>query len=1062
MRFLSLALIVCSSAFAEQVSGPALVLRKGDHIAFVGAGAMEAEQHTAWLETLIHVAYADKECVFRNLAYTGDEVAARPRSEGVPSLSYFLDMKPGTVTLPHGNGKIVYHAGADFHASVIIAQWGFNESFAGQAGLKQFKQDLGRWVAERSAADYGQGKPRIVLVTPLAQQVSAGGPDLNVNLALYAQAVREVAAEKSIPCVDLFSHSLRVFKAQGPADLTINGIRLNEAGDRKIAPGYFQLLFGKAAPGVDNALVARVRSAILEKNRQWFLRFRTVDQFNIYGERSRILYGSAKDPKVKFSNAITMGQELSQRDVLTANGDRMIWAAAQGKKDTPTLLPLPPVGLVDANMPAKDYLTGEATIPYLKLPEGCKIELVADETTIPELINPVQMGFDPKGRLWVAVWPTYPGPRPTEKRNDKLLVLDLDSKTGKVARTTIFRDGLSCPTGFQFYKGGVLLMQAPNLWWVRDTDGDGHGETVERLVQGMDSADSHHSANSLCREPGGAIYLSDGVFHRTSVESPWGLIRNQDGCIYRYEPNTGKFGRHAAYGFANPHGRVFDYWGNDLITDGTGNQNYFGPAFSGHLDKGKHREMRQFWDRPSRPSAANGLISSRHFPDDWQGQFLSCNVIGYQGIFRVKMSEVGSGVQGQTLPDGLVQGDVSKVPHFRPVAVSVAPDGSIYVLDWCQHLIGHLQHHLRDPNRDHGHGRIYRITYPSRPLLVPKAIAGQSIPALLELLKEPEDDVRLRAKLELETRPAREVIAAAQKWERGLDVKDPSYEHHRLEALWVHQWFDTVNIDLLDAVLKSPEPRARAQAVRVLGYWRDRVPNVLDRLEVAVKDLHPRVRLEVVRVCSFFGEVDALRALQISQYVVQDKDDYIQYCLRETAVQLSTFDAAKSLAKEVLAYARESAETKPPYWLSNDNRELWELGRQIYSRDASCMTCHQKDGNGLPPAFPPLSGSEWLQGSDERLIKIVLNGLAGPIEVKQKAYSPETGTPPMPALRELLSDREIAAVLVYVRNAFGNRLPIVPEATVAKVRAQTKDRSTFWTAEELLKAHPMPVRKSGK
>jgi hypothetical protein len=68
----------------------------------------------------------------------------------------------------------------------------------------------------------------------------------------------------------------------------------------------------------------------------------------------------------------------------------------------------------------------------------------------------------------------------------------------------------------------------------------------------------------------------------------------------------------------------------------------------------------------------------------------------------------------------------------------------------------------------------------------------------------------------------------------------------------------------------------------------------------------------------------------------------------------------------------------------------------------------------------------------------------------------------MPALRELLTDREIAAVLVYVRNAFGNRLPIVNESTVAKVRAQTKDRSTFWTAEELLKAHPMPVRKSGK
>jgi mono/diheme cytochrome c family protein len=193
-----------------------------------------------------------------------------------------------------------------------------------------------------------------------------------------------------------------------------------------------------------------------------------------------------------------------------------------------------------------------------------------------------------------------------------------------------------------------------------------------------------------------------------------------------------------------------------------------------------------------------------------------------------------------------------------------------------------------------------------------------------------------------------------------------------------------------------------------------------------------------------------------------DKDEYIQYCLRETVAQLRTFPETKSLPKVVLAAAKEPSEPKIPYWLRNENRELWELGRQIYSRDASCMTCHQKDGNGLPPAFPPLSGSEWLQGSDERIIKIVLNGLAGPIEVKQKAYRPETGSPPMPALRELLTDREIAAVLIYVRNAFGNRLPIVSEATVAKVRAQTKDRSIFWTAEELLKAHPLPVPKSGK
>ena len=124
---------------------------------------------------------------------------------------------------------------------------------------------------------------------------------------------------------------------------------------------------------------------------------------------------------------------------------------------------------------------------------------------------------------------------------------------------------------------------------------------------GIDSADSHHTANSMCLDPGGAIYLSDGVFHRTPRRNRLGPVRNNDAAIYRFEPRTGKFETYISYGFANPHGRVFDYWGNDLVTDATGNENFFGPAFSGHIDyPAKHAGMQQFWDRPSRPCAGTG------------------------------------------------------------------------------------------------------------------------------------------------------------------------------------------------------------------------------------------------------------------------------------------------------------------------------------------------------------------------------------------------------------------------------------------------------------------------
>src|SRR5690606_13347020 len=139
--------------------------------------------------------------------------------------------------------------------------------------------------------------------------------------------------------------------------------------------------------------------------------------------------------------------------------------------------------------------------------------------------------------------------------------------------------------------------------------GDGRGDWKEQVLNGLDSADSHHTTNAMVLDPAGAVYLSDGVFHRTQVESIYGPIRNIDGAIYRYEPQSHRFERYIPYGFATPHGRVFDEWGNDIITDATGNANYFGPAFSGHIDfPAKHSGMKEFWNRPSRPCPATGML----------------------------------------------------------------------------------------------------------------------------------------------------------------------------------------------------------------------------------------------------------------------------------------------------------------------------------------------------------------------------------------------------------------------------------------------------------------------
>ena len=105
--------------------------------------------------------------------------------------------------------------------------------------------------------------------------------------------------------------------------------------------------------------------------------------------------------------------------------------------------------------------------------------------------------------------------------------------------------------------------------------------------------------------------------------------------------------------------------------------------------------------------------------------------------------------------------------------------------------------------------------------------------------------------------------------------------------------------------------------------------------------------------------------------------------------------------------------------------------------------------------YPPLINSQWVSGSEERLVKLTLHGLWGKIEVNGKTYDPSKGIPPMTAFGALLDDKEMASVLTYVRNSWGNKAPAVKPSTVKRVRQENEKRTAVWTPEELLKKHPL-------
>ena len=914
-RIVGFLLLVCGVVTSLPAAEP-LDLQPGDHICIIGNTLAERMQHAGWLETLIHAHYPKHELVFRNLGYSGDEIDGwqdfhhRMRSRDFGSQDEWLAGSapiPQPAKLgPRDQGKVRDNRLelTNTKADVIFAFYGYNESWAGDKGLPKFQENVAAFIDHTLSQKYnGKSAPKLVLFSPIAVEYlgDANLPSLeqvaetNHRIKRYADAMREVAIAKHVLFIDLYSPT-EAFSQQAPGNsparpITINGIHLNERGDMWTAVyALDQLIKGprSAEQGEWWKTLEPLRKTVVDKNFYWFNRYRVTDGYSTYGDRAFLKFAEGPGGYGEGLSNYTVGQrELEVLDVLTANRDRAVWDVAQGKKSDPYDKNLPELIPVISNKPGPleggqhIFLGGEEAIGKMTVADGLKVELFASEEQFPELINPVQLAFDPKGRLWVAAWAMYPHWKPTEPMDDRLLILEDTNGDGKADVCKTFAGDIHNPTGFEFYNGGVLVSQGSELLFLKDTDGDDKYDVKERVLHGLDTADTHHTANSFALDPGGAYYFQEGTFHHSQVETVWGPPRRvANGAVFRYEPRSQKFDVYVSFGFANPHGHIFDRWGQDIVWDGTGAQPYHAVLFSGDIDyPHKHGGPPQVYKQRTRPCSGAEVLSSRHFPEDWQGNLLVLNVIGVQGILRYKVEDQESSFTAIEQEPMLLSSD----PNFRPADVETAPDGSVYFVDWQNPIIGHMQHNLRDPSRDRKHGRVYRVRHTQRDLLKPAKIAGESLPNLLQLLKSPEDRVRSRARIELGSRPTADVLAAAKAWLAQLDTNDPDFEHHRLEGLWLFQNHNVVNEELLKQVLRSPDFRARSAATRVLTAWRDRVPEVIELLQAQVNDEHPRVRLMAIWGLSYFHGPQASRAAEVVVEALLYADDpYIKQVLSET------------------------------------------------------------------------------------------------------------------------------------------------------------------------------------
>ena len=1038
--FFNFLIFLLPFSFGFELLGAKISLSKGDDVVLVGAGMGSRMIHYGHFETEIFLRHPTADLKIRNLCDEGNTPGFRPHPSrnqeeqyAFPGAKELISEDLKAETKPKGHFPSPDQWLSNLHAEVVLCFFGFNSSFDGPQQVGRFKKELDAYIKHLGSMPYGESTPEVVLISPTAVEAIPGvtdGRKQNRNLSIYTQAMREVASSNRIHFVDCFVPSQKWFQNDQKRH-TIDGALLNDHGYRKLAKFLGDAIFQKK--NISEKQRTAVNRAVMDKNFYWLNDFKVPNGVHVYGRRYNP-FGPQNYP-----------YEIEKTREYTEIRDRAIWAALQGKSfdltksDAKTSkLPAVPTNYLPPDKNSKngnvEYTPGPQAETKIEVAEGYQIKLFADEKTFPDLANPVQLSFDSKGRLWVATMASYPHYRIGDPLpEDKLIILEDTNNDGKADKQTNFAEDLHIPIGFEIAHDGVYVSQSGNLVFLQDTDGDDRYDKREVLLSGFDDHDTHHAISSFCADPSGAIIMCEGVFLHSHVETAFGPQRGSNGGFFRYDPRTRRLIRHAQFNIPNPWGVAVDEYGQELFLHTSGTKmSWMLPG----MVKARYGANMQAPDLITsnnvRPTSGIEFVSSRHFPAEVQGDILINNNIGFLGAKQHKVIELDPGFTTEYRQDLFVSRDL----NFRPTDLEFAPDGSLYVVDWQNALIGHMQHNARDPNRDHKHGRIYRITYPSRPLIKPAKIHGASIPELINNLELPELRTRYRTRRELRGRDSEAVTNAVVAWSANKE------ERLQLEALWVTWGAGRLHQPLMKKLLKSSDYRIRAAAMNVLRFHFSSVPEAKELLTNAANDSHGRVRMTAAVTASYLPRKIGLETLASA-------DDQ-----NESAIYKQTFD----YAREVLNRQPAESELKErkiaaPSHLSAEHKKLFVAGSEIYAREGHCITCHQGNGKGLPDSgFPPLAGTKWTTGDSDRLIKLTLKGLMGPIEVLGRKYP---GQVPMTPFEHMLNDQEIASVLTFVRNSFGNKASPIETEEVARIRQEAKSFVGLYSPDALLKEHPL-------
>jgi len=708
--------------------------------------------------------------------------------------------------------------------------------------------------------------------------------------------------------------------------------------------------------------------------------------------------------------------------------------------------PRVPLNLIPPSPP----LSPAAALKSFKLAPGFKIQTVAHE---PDVQAPVALQFDPDGRIWVlemrGFMPNADGIG-EDKPVGRVSILEDADGDGVAEKSAVFLNGLVMPRALLLVQGGLLVAEPPRLWFypIRNdkpgerilVDDDYAKEADPKL--GL-KANPEHAANSLTLAMDNWIYSLDHTRRYRFANGQW--IK---------EPTP----KRVQYGMSQDnYGRLFYTSNSDQLRGDLVPSHYVLKAGLNAKLPGLGAQIAK--DQSVWPARVNPGVNRGYQADTLRADFTlkkftaACGPSIYRGdalppdcVGNAFLCEPAANIVRRnvlTEQDGIITARnaydkteflASTDEVFRPVNTYTGPDGALYIVDMYHGVIQHrffLTTYLRKQAESRGldkvtaDGRIYRVTHESKKPSPRLRLGNAPSAELVDELAHANGWRRDTAQRLLIERGDEGVVPALQK-------AATARTNHlaRLHALWTLEGLRKIEAPLLLEALNDSHPKVRAAAVRLSE-------PLLRTSSEATAALHEKI---LSFVHDDAADVQIQVALTLGEIPANDAGNAALKSLAESKFSLAedaaNFSISAREAKPVAATVPKAPK------LSGADMKQFEAGKAMY--EVVCLPCHQPHGLGQEGLAPPLAGSEWVQ-YEERLARIVLHGLRGPITVKGQPFELD-----MPALG-VLEDEQLAAVLTYIRNEWGNSFPAVSTNTFKRVREQTADRSDAWTQEELQK-----------